>query len=199
MSTHTDEAPDVTKLIGALSAKRQKFVFEYVKDFNASAAARRAGYAEKSARKTAWEIMRCPKVKAAIEAHLGEYAMTAAECVKHLADWGRGTVEPFIDDQGAIDLTSESARQNIKLVKKITQTSRVTANEDGELVTEVKRSIELHDAKDAVKETLRLHGKLTEKVEHKHTADAEMIAALLGVKLKPEDGDGFEHPLGEGD
>jgi hypothetical protein len=195
----------VEELLAKLSPKWRAFVFEYVKDFNGAAAARRAGYAAKSARNTAWKLLRDPGVKAAIEAHLDEYAMSAAECVKHLADWGRGTMGPFLDDHGHTDLTSEKAKAHIKLVKKITETRRYIKDEDGEDVLEVKLALELHDAKDAVKETLRMHGKIVDRVEVGVDADAATIAALLGVRLEDDGGDdgedleGFDDELGLGD
>lgn len=51
-----------------LSARRTKFVNEYVIDFNGSAAARRAGYAVSGARVTAHRLLTNANVIAAIEA-----------------------------------------------------------------------------------------------------------------------------------
>src|SRR3546814_19225864 len=52
-----------------LSLKKQRFVEEYLKDGNGSAAALRAGYAPRSAKNRAWELLKYdPVVKDAIEA-----------------------------------------------------------------------------------------------------------------------------------
>jgi len=56
----------------ALRPKQQVFVDEYLKDLNASAAARRAGYSEKSVDALASQLMSIPKVAAAIKAALEE-------------------------------------------------------------------------------------------------------------------------------
>ncbi|WP_175863680.1 terminase small subunit [Burkholderia cepacia] len=51
-----------------LTAKQQRFVDEYLVDLNASAAARRAGYSEKTARVIADENLTKPDIQAAIAA-----------------------------------------------------------------------------------------------------------------------------------
>src|SRR3546814_3051266 len=59
-----------------LSLKKQRFVEEYLKDGNGSAAALRAGYAPRSAKNRAWELLKYdPVVKDAIEA--GQKDLTA--------------------------------------------------------------------------------------------------------------------------
>lgn len=54
-------------LIDDLSPKRRRFVEEYIKDLNGSAAAIRAGYSEATAGAIAWELLRIDDVQAAIE------------------------------------------------------------------------------------------------------------------------------------
>lgn len=51
----------------ALTAKQQRFVVEYLVDLNATQAAIRAGYAPARAREQAYQLMKRPAVKAAIE------------------------------------------------------------------------------------------------------------------------------------
>ncbi|KVC26914.1 terminase small subunit [Burkholderia pseudomultivorans] len=51
-----------------LTAKQQRFVDEYLVDLNASAAARRAGYSEKTARVIADENLTKPAIQAAVAA-----------------------------------------------------------------------------------------------------------------------------------
>jgi len=53
---------------GELRGKQAKFVEEYLKDLNASAAARRAGYTPKRADAMGWENLRKPEIAAAIAA-----------------------------------------------------------------------------------------------------------------------------------
>lgn len=52
-----------------LTPKQDLFCQEYLKDFNATKAAIRAGYSEKSAYSTAHEILKKPEIKEKIEAY----------------------------------------------------------------------------------------------------------------------------------
>lgn len=62
----------------ALTNKQQRFVEEYVVDFNATQAAIRAGYSTKTAHSTGWENVRKPEIAEAIQAALAERAEQAA-------------------------------------------------------------------------------------------------------------------------
>jgi phage terminase small subunit len=54
----------------ALSARAARFVEEYLKDLNATAAARRAGYSAKTAGQIAEKLLKDPRIKTAISAAL---------------------------------------------------------------------------------------------------------------------------------
>ncbi|MBI6912487.1 terminase small subunit [Pseudomonas juntendi] len=56
----------------AMTAKRHRFVAEYLKDLNATQAAIRAGYAKKGAKDQAYALMQDPEVAAAIAAAMEE-------------------------------------------------------------------------------------------------------------------------------
>ena len=49
---------------------RRRFVGEYLRDLNATQAAIRAGYAQGSARGSAWRVLRSEAVRAAVDAAL---------------------------------------------------------------------------------------------------------------------------------
>jgi phage terminase small subunit len=55
-----------------LNPRHAAFIAEYLKDKNATQAAARAGYAEKSAKYTARELLKTPHVKAAVARALKE-------------------------------------------------------------------------------------------------------------------------------
>lgn len=55
-----------------LTTKQQRFVEEYVIDFNASRAAISAGYSEKTARSISSELLTKPDIRRAVKAHLDE-------------------------------------------------------------------------------------------------------------------------------
>ncbi|MDE0100649.1 MAG: terminase small subunit [Truepera sp.] len=60
-----------------MTSKQRAFVAEYIKDFNASAAARRAGYSERSAYAIGSRLLRKVEVSKAIGQALEERAMSA--------------------------------------------------------------------------------------------------------------------------
>lgn len=53
-----------------MTEKQEKFLTEYLKDFNGSAAARRMGYAPGSAKTTAYRLLRDPQIREALAAQL---------------------------------------------------------------------------------------------------------------------------------
>lgn len=78
--------------LAELPERRRRFVREYLHDLNGTRAAIRTGYAEASAASTASEILRNPKVAAAVDAGLELYAMPAGEIVARLTRIARGSI-----------------------------------------------------------------------------------------------------------
>lgn len=151
---------------GTLTDKQRRFVEEYCVDFNATQAAIRAGYSEHSASEIGWENLRKPQIREAIEARLDELSMSAAEATKRLTEWGRGDLSPFLTPDGRLDLTSETARRHIHLLKKVKITERMIAGDDDQAIIERRAEIDLHDAKDAVVQIAKIRGLYVDRVEH---------------------------------
>ena len=59
-----------------MTEKQEKFLTEYLKDFNGTAAARRIGYSEGSAGTTAYRFLRSPKLKEALAQELTKPSST---------------------------------------------------------------------------------------------------------------------------
>ena len=178
-----------------MTDKQRRFTEEYPKDFNATAAAKRAGYSDRTAAQIGYENLRKPEIAAAIKERLDELSMGAEEATKRMSDWGRGTFAPFLTDDGSLDLGTEAARAHVHLLKKVKVTER-TYGEDDE-VHERRVEVELHDAKDAVKTVLQVHGKINQKVDVNvnaavgYTADdlAEAAAELDAWEPPGSDGE----------
>ena len=64
MTHHQDQQPEEPR---KLTARQHRFVDEYMLDFNATAAARRAGYSTKSAHQRGYELVHDPGVAAVIK------------------------------------------------------------------------------------------------------------------------------------
>jgi phage terminase small subunit len=89
-----------------LSAKRQAFVAEYLKDFNASAAAIRAGYSPRTARSQAADLLTKPNIAKAIrEAQEKAFANAEASVERTINEYARiAYLDPaaFFDAQGRL-------------------------------------------------------------------------------------------------
>ncbi|CAN0439980.1 unnamed protein product, partial [Laminaria digitata] len=110
-----------------LTPKEASFVEEWPVDLNGTQAAIRAGYSPNGASVQASRLLAKPKIQAAIKKRLEEKAAPADEVLARLTTWMRGSVASFFtvdeDEDGnrsfRLDLTSEEARSNFHLIKKI--------------------------------------------------------------------------------
>jgi PBSX family phage terminase large subunit len=103
-------------------------------------------------------------VKAEIKRRLDERAMSAEEAIYRLGEMGRAELYPFIriDDEGFVyfNFADEDAKRYLFLIKKIKtkRERRIDSDEqtwEGEWV-----EVELHDSQAALRDILKMHGKL---------------------------------------
>lgn len=176
-----------------LTKKQQVFIDEYLRCFNASEAARRAGYSEARARITGSELLAQSNISEQIQARLAEIHMSSDEALKLVADIARGDMGDFLNDYGGVTIDDVRKSGRTKLIKKW-KTKTITINgkqEDKEIHTE---EIELYPADSALSLILKAHGKLTDKLdllnsdgslkpeEMKPSEIAARVAALLKDK-----------------
>lgn len=158
-----------------LSTKQIRFVEEYCIDFNATAAAKRAGYSLKTAAVIGCENLIKPNIKKAIADKLNSLTMSAEEAMVRMTNFARGSIYPFlhVDDQNfmTIDLTTDEARDNLYMIREVKQTKKVLNDQLYDITTEIK----IHDAKDAVAKFLQMHGKLVNKSEVDLMAGGEKL------------------------
>lgn len=79
----------------ALTARRRAFIEQYLRDFNGTQAAIRAGYSERSARVSACKILARPEVQAEIQRRLAELKMGTDEVLLRLSEQARGDIGVF--------------------------------------------------------------------------------------------------------
>lgn len=80
----------------SFTEKQQRFIEEYPRDCNASAAARRAGYSPDSAADIGYELKQNPAIMAAINERLKVLAMGADEAVKRVSDIASTRLNDFL-------------------------------------------------------------------------------------------------------
>ncbi len=143
-----------------LKAKQELFVSEYLKCFNATKAAKVAGYKETSARQQGSKLLTNPDIASRVQERLREAAMQADEVLYHLAEIARGDMNDLVDKSGKPDINAARENGKTRLIKKIR-----TVDQKSEVSSYKETEIEGHDRLKAL-ELLGKHHKLfTEKQE----------------------------------
>lgn len=83
-----------------LTTKQRRFVEEYTVDFNATQAAKRAGYSERTAYSIGQENLKKPEISAAIEKRLEELTLNANALLKLQSDLARFDIGDYITPRG---------------------------------------------------------------------------------------------------
>lgn len=141
----------------SLTDKQRRFVDEYCVDWNATQAAIRAGYSERTAGSIGTENLQKPAISEAIDERLRKLSMSAGEALKRLTDWGRADIGELIEvrEDGSWSLDLETARKNGKLHL----IREISYDADG------RPTVKLHDAKDAVKQLAKAHGLFIDRID----------------------------------
>jgi len=166
-----------------LTAKQRAFVREYLIDLNASQAALRAGYSEKSAHVEGTRLLKNAKVAAAVSAAMDLRAkrteVTADRVLKELAKIGFSDIRKAVKWQTSL-ITEEDNPDggDVAVVKNIvTNNVQLVASEDidddtAAAIAEISQNaqgglkIKLHDKRAALVDMGKHLGMFTEKVEH---------------------------------
>lgn len=156
-----------------LTDKQELFVRYYLISLNATDAARKAGYQGdySTLRVVGHENLTKPNIKERVSAALKERAMPPEEILARLSRMASGTFEPFLysgevikGEAPKLDLSTESARANIDLVKKV-KTKTMTKIVEDSATEFVETEVELHDAQAALEKLGRYHKMFTDKTE----------------------------------
>lgn len=176
----TEQLPDEPNALpwhDGLTDKQRVFVLEYTTDWNATAAAIRAGYSEETARQIGSQNLSKLNIRAALDAYLDARSMTTGEAMSRLTDMGRATITPFIENYGSrfgLSLDSDEAKANMHLIREIGY------NANGPY-------IKLHDSKDAIFKLMQMRGKIVVKNEHTG-ADGAPLPAVQVILTVPDSG-----------
>jgi phage terminase small subunit len=168
-----------------LTNKQRAFVEHYLVCWNASEAARRAGYSKKNANVVGPRLLANVGINAEIEARFAKLGMSADEVIARLTAQGRGSLSPFIRVNGEdiwVDLTSEEAQANLHLLKEI-ETERRRYGKDEHAVEEFKVKVKIHDPQAALVHLGRHHKLFTDKMEldDSERTDEERAARITAI------------------
>lgn len=167
----------------ALSPKQQAFIEHYLACWNASEAARRAGYSEKTAKEQAARLLTNVHIQAAIQARLIELKMSADEVLTRLTEHARASLADFIDvsepgadPSGAEDMIEAKAivggwRLNLLKAEQRGKLHLIKKIKSGQWGPE----IEIYDAQAALNLLGRHHKLFTDQIEHSGKVDVEYV------------------------
>ncbi len=145
-----------------LTAKQEMFVNMYFEcGLNATAAAKQAGYSEKTARQIGSENLSKPDIAAHIRARMDKEAMSANEVLHRLAMIARGDFGELVDDNGNPSIKDAKGSGRSQLIKRI-KSRAVTTEKDDYVETE----IEILDPLKALELLGKAHSLFTDKVQH---------------------------------
>lgn len=150
----------------ALSPKQQLFVEEYLATWNASEAARRAGYSELTARSQGQRLLTNVDIQSAIKARLNDKVMSADEVLVRLSEQARGEQGKYISARGAVNLPELIADGKAHLIKGIKE-------------TQFGKVIEFYDAQAALVHIGKHHKLFTEQVQHSGNVNTTDVAVYL--------------------
>lgn len=147
----------------------------------------------KAKRNTCWSggerIMRNHEVRAYIAERLKDMILTADETMARVSSQARGSIEPFLkiqkDGFAAIDFSTQQAKQNLHLVKKVKaiRTRRMVGRGDKAEPWEDERvEIELIDTQKALDMLAKYHNLYTEKDDDGHPlTDEQRMEQLIAL------------------
>jgi len=166
----------------ALRNRQLVFCEGYLRTWNATQAAKDAGYSPRTARAMGCENLTKPDIQAYIQKRLAEMKMSADEVLLLLADQARASLKPFvrITDEGFMyfDFSQPEALNHLHLIKKVRskRTRRIQAGQEWEdEVVEV----ELHDSQVALKLLGQHHKLFTEEMDMQVGLNIEGFEAAL--------------------
>ena len=163
-----------------LTDKQALFVEYYLQDWNATEAARKAGYrgSYETLRSIGSQNLTKPKIKKYIEKRLEEVAITSNEVLVRLSQQATVSLSDFITSAGNLFIIDmDKVRERGHLVKKIKYTNHGV-------------EIELHDAQAALVHLGKHHNLFKEKIEVEHTGEGGgpiQVQVQNVVKRAPDD------------
>jgi phage terminase small subunit len=178
----SDEADDT------LTAKQQCFVSEYLVDLNATQAAIRAGYSEKTAKAIGYENLTKPDIQAAITAAMDLRAkrteVTQDRIVAELAKIAFSDIRKAVAWGDGLAVTNADGKTTIANGVSLVGSSNV-GDEAAAAIAEICQTrdgikIKFHDKRAALVDLGRHLGIFVDKVQHSGTVTLEDLLAKIG-------------------
>ena len=167
----------------SLTGRQRVFVEEYLRTWNATAAARAAGYSFPNVEGPKNLVK--PSIAAEIKRRIADYAMSADEVLARTADIARGDLTEWVDGDGRLDVDALKASGKGHLLKRLKTTRRVTTTKGGGEQETTTVEVELYPADAAHDKLMRYHGLYNDRVRVTTWQD-EIVELLRRQTIDPE-------------
>ena len=162
-----------------LTNKQQIFVDEYLKSWNATDAARKAGYKgnDNTLASVGDENLRKPAIATIIESRLENSTISADDTLQGLSDMATSDISDFVRVSGGlpiVDFDKAEKAGKLHLIKKLTMS-------DGKI------SFELYSKQRALETMAKHYGLLNTKIEIDISLVIEVVAAIESLGQNPSD------------
>jgi phage terminase small subunit len=164
-------------MANGFTAKQQKFINEYLLCLNATKAALRAGYSERTSYAIGQENLKKPEIKAEIDRIIKENTISPEEVLQQLTRMATLDMEDLYDFPGNIPIfDAEKARANgaMSII-------------DGFKITDKEMTIKFPNKQKALELMAKYHGLLTDK--HELSGSVEIVNKGY-ISVNPDDWDG---------
>lgn len=159
-------------LLGALNDRQRSFVNEYVRDYNGTQAAIRAGYSPATAGSIASELLRHPGVSAAlvaVKAHrTARVGVTAEQVLQEMSIIANSSLEHYVvTDDGQVRPAPDAPEGVMRAIQSIKKKTRITRNpRTDETTTEHDVELRLWGKPEPLRLMGRHVGLFADRVEH---------------------------------
>ena len=169
-----------------LTDKQQRFVEEYLIDLNATQAAIRAGYSEKTAKEIGCENLSKPNVAEAIaqekKARSERTLIEADTVICELMRIGLSNISGAFTENGnlkPVHVMDENMQRAISSIKVVTRPGEV--DEEGNRTVEYVHEVKFWDKNSALDKLAKHLGLLVDRSETKHTLSDPLSALLSDI------------------
>lgn len=152
-----------------LTDRQHAFALEYIKDYNATQAAIRAGYAESGAGQEGHRLLKNAEIRAIIDQHFADMGVTADRIIAEQAALAFTDMADFVDvaeGGGAIFKSFSEIGSKTKAIRKVKEKRKIVAETEGkgkEVIIDAQVEFELYDKHRAL-DTLAKHVSGREKI-----------------------------------
>ena len=96
-----------------MTNKQRQFALEYLKDCNATAAAKRAGYSEKTAKQQGSKMLQLPEVKAFVEEEMKKLESEKVADAREIVEYLTAVIRGEIGDELYVQEGSKTAKKEV--------------------------------------------------------------------------------------